>query len=31
MRCAPYHIPAQFLPFFDQWKDTLFEPPESLG
>lgn len=31
MRCAPYRIPAQFLPFFDQWKDTLFEPPESLG
>jgi colicin import membrane protein len=31
VRCAPYHIPAQFLPFFDQWKDTLFEPPESLG
>lgn len=31
IRCAPYRIPAQFLPFFDQWKDTLFTPPESLG
>ena len=31
MRCAPYRIPAQFLPFFDQWKDTLFEPAGVLG
>jgi colicin import membrane protein len=30
MRCAPYRIPAQFLPFFNDWKDTLFHPP-SLG
>ncbi|MBV9589853.1 MAG: cell envelope integrity protein TolA [Hyphomicrobiales bacterium] len=31
MRCAPYQIPAQFLPTFNEWKDTLFTPPESLG
>jgi colicin import membrane protein len=31
IRCAPYRIPAQFLPFFEQWKDTLFEPPASMG
>jgi colicin import membrane protein len=31
MRCAPYRIPAQFLPTFNDWKDTLFTPPESLG
>lgn len=31
MRCAPYRIPTQFLPFFNDWKDTLFEPPNSLG
>jgi colicin import membrane protein len=31
MRCAPYRIPGQFLPFFEQWKDTTFRPPESFG
>jgi colicin import membrane protein len=31
MRCAPYRIPAQFLPTFNDWKDTLFTPPDSLG
>jgi len=31
MRCAPYRIPTQFLPYFNDWKDTLFEPPNSLG
>ena len=31
MRCAPYRIPAQFLPTFNDWKDTLFTPPELVG
>jgi hypothetical protein len=24
-RCAPYKIPAQFSPFFDDWKDVIFQ------
>jgi colicin import membrane protein len=24
-RCAPYQIPAQFAPYFDEWRDTTFQ------
>jgi colicin import membrane protein len=24
-RCAPYKIPAQFAPFFDDWRETIFQ------
>ncbi len=24
-RCAPYKIPQQFVPFFENWKDTTFQ------
>jgi colicin import membrane protein len=24
-RCAPYKIPAQFAPFFEDWRDTIFQ------
>ena len=32
-KCNPLRIPAQFAPYFDQWKNrTLrFDPEEMLG
>ena len=32
-RCAPFRIPAQFMPFYDDWRDwnITFDPKEMLG
>ncbi|MFO1150792.1 MAG: cell envelope integrity protein TolA [Alsobacter sp.] len=32
-RCAPFRIPAQFAPFFSDWKElnVMFDPAEMLG
>ena len=32
-RCAPYKIPAQFMPFYDDWRDwnITFDPKDLLG
>lgn len=30
-RCAPYRVPAQFAPYYDEWKNllALFNPPQA--
>ena len=32
-RCAPYKIPAQFMPFYGDWRDwnITFDPKDLLG
>ena len=32
-KCSPFKIPAQFAPFYNDWKDwtVTFDPKEMLG